>query len=75
MFGFPAISEHFLTVDPIDGVAGHWILENMNLIYLYTLPYVYPIGLTAQTASVYITIVLTIERLVKVYLNLQACNT
>ena len=70
MCGFPAIAEHLLTVDPIEGLAGRWILEKMNLIFLYTLPYVYPIGLSAQTASVYLTLVVTIERLVEICSNL-----
>ena len=62
MFGFPAIAEHLLTVHPVDGNATQWILEKMELIFLYTLPYVYPMGLSAQTASVYLTLVVTIER-------------
>ena len=62
MCGFPAIAEHLLTVRPVDGEALRWILEKMELIFLYTLPYVYPIGLSAQTASVYLTLVVTIER-------------
>ena len=62
MCGFPAIAEHLLTEDPVDGKITRWILEKMELIFLYTLPYVYPIGLSAQTASVYLTLVVTIER-------------
>ena len=62
MCGFPAIAEHLLTVHPVNGKAARWILEKMELIFLYTLPYVYPIGLSAQTASVYLTLVVTIER-------------
>ena len=62
MCAFPAIAEHLLTVEPIDDKTGRWILEKMKLVFLYTLPYVYPIGLSAQTASVYLTLVVTIER-------------
>ena len=62
MCGFPAIAEHLLTEDLVDGKVTRWILEKMELIFLYTLPYVYPIGLSAQTASVYLTLVVTIER-------------
>ena len=62
MCAFPAIAEHLLTVEPIDYKTGRWILEKMKLVFLYTLPYVYPIGLSAQTASVYLTLVVTIER-------------
>ena len=69
MCGFPAIAEHSLNVDPIEGKAGRWVLEKMKLIFLYTLPYVYPIGLSAQTTSVYLTLVVTIERYVQNYCN------
>ena len=62
MFGLPAISEHLLNVEPVEDIFSQWILENMKWIYLYSLPYAYPIGLSAQTASVYLTVVLTIER-------------
>ena len=62
MCGFPAIAEHLLTEDLVDGKVTRWILEKMELTFLYTLPYVYPIGLSAQTASVYLTLVVTIER-------------
>lgn len=62
MCGFPAIAEHLLTIDPIEGQAGRWILEKMEMIFLYTLPYIYPVGLSAQTASIYLTLVVTIER-------------
>ena len=62
MCGFPAISEHLLIIEPIEGKSGRWILEKMQLIFLYTLPYIYPIGLSAQTTSVYLTLVVTIER-------------
>ena len=71
MCGFPAIAEHSLNVDPIEGKAGRWVLEKMKLIFLYTLPYVYPIGLSAQTTSVYLTLVVTIERYVRYYSNLE----
>lgn len=67
MCAFPAIAEHLLTVEPIDDKTGRWILEKMKLIFLYTLPYVYPIGLSAQTASVYLTLAVTIERYVKLF--------
>ena len=69
MCGFPAISEHLLASDRTEGKAGRWILEKMKLIFLYTLPYVYPIGLSAQTTSVYLTLVVTIERYVRYYSN------
>ena len=62
MFGLPAVSEHLLNVEPVEDIFGQWILENMKWAYLYSLPYAYPIGLSAQTASVYLTVVLTIER-------------
>ena len=62
MFGIPAVSEHLLNVEPVEDIFSQWILENMKWIYLYSLPYAYPIGLSAQTASVYLTVVLTIER-------------
>ena len=62
MCAFPAIAEHLLTVEPIDDKTGRWILEKMKSVFLYSLPYVYPIGLSAQTASVYLTLVVTIER-------------
>ena len=62
MCAFPAISEHLLVDDPIQNVAGRWILDKMKWLYLHSLPYSYPIGLSAQTASVYLTVVVTIER-------------
>ena len=62
MCGFPAIAEHLLNVNPKEDFAGRWILEKMKYVYLYTLPYSYPIGVSAQTASVYLTVVVTIER-------------
>ena len=62
MCAFPAISEHLLVEDPIENLAGRWILDKMKWVYLHSLPYSYPIGLSAQTASVYLTVVVTIER-------------
>ena len=62
MFGFPTLADYFLNVNPIQDAVGRWILEKIKWLYLYSLPYSYPIGLSAQTASVYLTVVVTIER-------------
>ena len=62
MFGFPALADHLLNVNPIQDTAGRWILEQIKWLYLYSIPYSYPIGLSAQTASVYLIVVVTIER-------------
>ena len=45
-----------------------WLCNSFPL----TIPYVYPMGLTAQTASVYLTVVVTIERYIVVCWALRA---
>ena len=45
-----------------------WLSNSFAL----TTPYVYPVGLAAQTASVYLTVVVTIERYIVVCWALKA---
>ena len=62
MCGLPSLATHLLYVSPIENQISKWILNLLLRVHLYTLPYVYPTGLAAQTASVYLTVVVTIER-------------
>ena len=64
MFGLPTIADYLLNIDPIQDVTMLRILEQIELLYLNSIPYTYAVGLSAQTASVYLTVVVTIERLV-----------
>ena len=53
MFGLPSLADYFLHIDPVEnGGLSEWIWHGVKLLYLYTLPYTYPFGLAAQTASV-----------------------
>ena len=62
MCGLPSIATHLLYSDQGEYQSRAWILDVILLIHFHTLPYVYPIGLAGQTASVYLTVVVTIER-------------
>ena len=62
MCGMPSLSQHLLYDDNVRSSWGKWFLDMMLHVHVYTLPYVYPTGLAAQTASVYLTVVVTIER-------------
>ena len=64
MCGLPSLSQHLLYDDNIKSSWGTWLLDMILQVHVYTLPYVYPAGLAAQTASVYLTVVVTIERYV-----------
>ena len=64
MCGMPSLSQHLLYDDNVKSSWGKWFLDMMLHVHVYTLPYVYPTGLAAQTASVYLTVVVTIERYV-----------
>ena len=62
MCGLPSLAT-FLLLDMT--VESHWWIGFLDMVlnaHLRTLPYVYPIGLAAQTSSVYLTVVVTIER-------------
>ena len=62
MCGLPSLAT-FLLLDIT--VEHHWWLWFLDIVlkaHLQALPYVYPTGLAAQTASVYLTVVVTIER-------------
>ena len=62
MCGLPSIATHLLYDNPVENQTLQWILHILLRVHLYTLPYVYPTGLAAQTASVYLTVIVTIER-------------
>ena len=62
MCGLSSLATHLLYANPIESIWCRWILDIILQAHFYTLPYVYPIGLAAQTASVYLTVVVTIER-------------
>ena len=62
MCGLPSMATHLLYSGPAENQSLIWILDVILQVHFYTLPYVYPIGLAAQTASVYLTVVVTIER-------------
>ena len=62
MCGIPSLAT-FLLLDLT--IESQWWISFLDLVlkaHLRTLPYVYPTGLAAQTASVYLTVVVTIER-------------
>ena len=62
MCGLPSLATHLLHGDRVESHWWRWFLDTILQVNLHTLPYVYPIGLAAQTASVYLTVVVTIER-------------
>ena len=62
MFGLPAVH----TYDP------EWFSFYFYDIFPYITPAVYPIGMIAQTGSVYLTICVTLERYVAICLPLKA---
>ena len=62
MFGLPSLADYLLNISPVTDEKLIWILKNIETFYLVSIPYTYPIGLSAQTASVYITMMVTVER-------------
>ena len=62
MCGLPSLTRHHLYSTEPENESTVWILNLMFEIHNCALPYIYPIGLAAQTASVYLTVVVTIER-------------
>lgn len=63
MFGLPALANHVK--------AGFFDLYTAQ-IFPYITPFVYPIGLIAQSSSVYLTLLVTIERFYAVCYPLTA---
>ena len=57
MFGLPALANHSKT-----SVFGLY----KSRVFPYVTPLIYPIGLIAQSSSVYLTLLVTIERYVAV---------
>ena len=62
MFGLPAV--HAYTTE--------WFSNYFYNIFPYITPVVYPVGMIAQTGSVYLTMCVTVERYVAVCLPLRA---
>ena len=62
MFGLPAVHTY----------TQQWFGYYFCHIFPYITPWVYPVGMIAQTGSVYLTICVTIERYVAVCLPLKA---
>ena len=62
MCGLPSLATFLLLDITIESPWWIWLLDIVLKAHLRTLPYVYPAGLAAQTASVYLTVVVTIER-------------
>ena len=62
MLSMPSITEYLLMFNEIEDGNVKQFLEFLNNAVPYTTPYVYPIALTAQTASVYLTVTVTFER-------------
>ena len=65
MFGLPSLADYLLNISPVTDENLVWILKSIETFYLVSIPYTYPIGLSAQTASVYITMMVTVERYLK----------
>ncbi len=63
MFGIPALANH-CTSDFFDFYA--------TQVFPYVTPLIYPVGLISQTCSVYLTLLVTIERYVAVCYPLTA---
>ena len=82
MFGFPGLTHSILTNSGEGGGEAHSrdegthgrsaLLDAIILSFPYTTPYIYPLGLTAQTASVYLTVSITVERYIVVCHPLKA---
>ena len=62
MFGLPAV--HAYTTE--------WFSDYFYNVFPYITPVVYPVGMIAQTGSVYLTMCVTVERYVAVCLPLRA---
>ncbi len=75
MFGFPGITIYLRSrpQDTLLGRAGasHFVSRAHNF-FQCILPWVYSVGLAAQTASVYLTVTVTIERYLAVCLPFKA---
>ena len=65
MFGLPSLADYLLNISPVTDENLVWILKSIETFYLVSIPYTYPIGLSAQTASVYITMMVTVERYIQ----------
>lgn len=63
MFGLPALANHFET-----GFFPFYASQ----VFPFVTPFVYPIGLIAQSSSVYLTLLVTIERFYAVCYPLTA---
>ena len=75
--GFPGLTNYILTNTepdhlPRDDTERSVLLDAIILSFPYTTPYIYPLGLTAQTASVYLTVSITVERYIVVCHPLKA---
>ena len=74
--GFPGLTNYILTYAedelPRDDPNRSVLLGAIILSFPYTTPYIYPLGLTAQTASVYLTVSITVERYIVVCHPLKA---
>lgn len=65
IFGLPAIADHR---GPGDGLLTLYV----DRVFYVSLPFLYPLGLTAQTGSAYLTLCVSLERYVAVCRPLQA---
>eukprot|EP00095_Tigriopus_kingsejongensis_P002754 snap_masked-scaffold138_size318692-processed-gene-2.2 protein:Tk02754 transcript:snap_masked-scaffold138_size318692-processed-gene-2.2-mRNA-1 annotation:"fmrfamide receptor" len=62
MFSLPAFQIYF----------ERRLLTKVSDVYQYTTPFVYPVGMIAQTASVYLTVTITMERYLVVCMPLKS---
>jgi hypothetical protein len=61
MFGLPGITQYLMNVNIDPGLTKALVSQSHNALQ-YLLPWIYSVGLAAQTASVYLTVAVTIER-------------
>jgi hypothetical protein len=79
MCGFPGLTNYILTNSRSDNHTAEEsdkirsaLLDAIIQSFPYTTPYIYPLGLTTQTASVYLTVSITVERYIVVCHPLKA---
>ena len=62
MFGIPKSVDYFLLDTKVQNVTEEGNLRAIKDAFIWLLPYIYTLGMMAQTASIYVMVLITIER-------------